>query len=256
MKNNLELNNLGYNDDLKIWQDKASFNYSVDTILLGNFITLTKKVKLALEIGTNNGALAIFVAHRKKDLIIDAIEINEKAINLAKTNVEINKKESQINLICADFNQFWVEHNKKQSRKYDLIFANPPYFKVGTKKIRNVSPEFKNAIYEFSLNLSQLILGASKIIQDKGRLSLVLPIERFIDVIEFLRQGRFEPKRVQFVMARVGSSPKFVLIESDFNAQWGTQFLHNLYLHPNNKNEHVYRKEIQKLYVARKVKNG
>ncbi|ATP59694.1 tRNA1(Val) (adenine(37)-N6)-methyltransferase [Mesomycoplasma dispar] len=254
-KDNLELNNLGYNDDLKIWQDKTSFNYSVDTILLGNFISLNKKIKRALEVGTNNGALSIFVAHRKTSLKIDALEINEKAVKLAKINVELNKKEQQINVIYGDFNQFWPEHNKKQLQKYDLIFANPPYFKIGTKKFKKVSKEFLNAIYEFCLNLSQLISGSSKIIQQKGKLALVLPIERFVDSIELLRQNDFEPKKIQFVMVRVGASPKFVLVESEFKGQWGTNYLHNLYLHPNNKNLHIYRKEIQRLYVVRKVKD-
>lgn len=255
MKNNLELNNLGYNDDLKIWQDKTSFNYSVDTILLGNFLTLSKKIKKALEIGTNNGALAILVAHRKSLLEIDALEINENAIKIAQKNVELNKKGSQIRLIHMDFNHFWPLHNQKQLQKYDLIFANPPYFKIGTKKLKKVNSDFLNAIYEFSLNLSQLISGASKIIQQKGKLALVLPIERFVDLIELLRENHFEPKKIQFVMTRVGSSPKFVLVESEFKGQWGTNYLHNLYLHPQNKNLHIYRREIQRLYVARKVKD-
>ncbi|MXR56033.1 methyltransferase domain-containing protein [Mycoplasma flocculare] len=255
MKNNLELNNLGYNDDLKIWQDKNSFNYSVDTILLGNFISLNKKIKTALEVGTNNGALAIFVAHRKVSLKIDALEINENAVKLAKKNIKLNKKLQQINLIHDDFNQFWPKHNKKQLQKYDLIFANPPYFKIGTKKTKKVSQGFLNAIYEFSLNLAQLIYGSSKIIQQKGKFALVLPIERFVDLIELLRQNHFEPKKIQFVISRVGSSPKFALVEAEFKGQWGTNYLHNLYLHPKNKNLHIYRKEIQQLYVVRKAKN-
>ncbi|MBG0730842.1 tRNA1(Val) (adenine(37)-N6)-methyltransferase [Mycoplasma sp. 'Moose RK'] len=255
MKTRLVLNNLGFNDDLKIWQDKNSFNYSVDTILLANFISLSRKVKNALEIGTNNGALAILVAHRKSDLKIDALEINAKALEIAKKNLEINKKSPQINLIAGDFNQFWPDLNKKQAQKYDLIFANPPYFKVDTKIIKKVNKEFQNAIYEFCLNLQQLIFGCAKIIQQKGKLALVLPIERFVDLVQLLRENRFEPKKVQFVMTRVGSTPKFVLVEAQFNAPWGTNYLHNLYLHPKNKNSHEYRKEIQRLYVVKKVKN-
>lgn len=74
--------------------------------MLGNFLTLSKKIKKALEIGTNNGALAILVAHRKSLLEIDALEINENAIKIAQKNVELNKKGSQIRLIHMDFNHF------------------------------------------------------------------------------------------------------------------------------------------------------
>lgn len=71
-------NSLGFDSDLFIYQDKEMFNYSVDTILLGNFIYLNSKIKSALEIGTNNGALSIFVAKRNSNLKIDAIEIQKK----------------------------------------------------------------------------------------------------------------------------------------------------------------------------------
>lgn len=250
------LNNLGYNPDLKIWQDKSMFNYSVDTILLGNFIDLGKKIKRACEVGANNGALSIFVAHRDSKLQIDAIEINKKAINLAKENVVLNDKQSQINVIEADFNDFWKEHNARVGQKYHLVFANPPYYKMDTKIIKNVSDEIKRAIYEVDLTLEELIVGAGKILDQKGRLALVLPIERYVDLLELLRLHKFEPKKTQFVAPRLGEAPKFVLVQAEFASSWGGHYLPILYLHPKDKTKHVYRKEIQKLYVCKKVKNG
>ncbi|QJB71263.1 tRNA1(Val) (adenine(37)-N6)-methyltransferase [Mycoplasma sp. 1654_15] len=252
---NVVKNSLGFDSNLFVYQDKTMFNYSVDTIMLGNFISLSKKTKNLLEIGTNNAALAIFVAERDKDLKIDAIDIEPKAIDLAKKNVILNKKEAQINLIAQDFNDFWKEHTKAQKRKYDLIFTNPPYYKLGTKNIKNnISEQVKKAIYEISINLEQIILGSSKIIQQKGILSMVLPTERFVDAIELLRKYKFEPKKIQFIFARIDTKPSFVLIESAFAATWGTHYLPNLYLHPKNKKLHVYRKEIKKLYKPIKRK--
>ncbi|VEU66329.1 DNA methylase [Mesomycoplasma conjunctivae] len=255
MKTKLVLNNLGYNDGLKIWQDKSMFNYSVDTILLGNFLTINHKTTRMLEIGANNAALSIFVAHRDPKIKIDAVEIQRKATILAQENVNLNKKEQQIRIICQDFNTFWKQQNKQVARKYQLIFANPPYYKQDTKIIKKVSSELKRAIYEIDLNLEQLVFGSSKIIEQKGRLALVLPIERFVDIIEVLRKYNFEPKKIQFVAPRIAQAIKFVLIESQFNAPWGTHYLPTLYLHPKNKNKHTYRKEVQKLYVSKRKKN-
>lgn len=250
------LNNLGYNPDLKIWQDKTMFNYSVDTILLGNFIDLGKKIKRACEVGANNGALSIFVAHRDSNLKIDAIEINKRAIDLIKENVFLNNKQDQINVIEADFKDFWKQHNSNVGAKYHLVFANPPYYKMGTKIIKNVSEELKRAIYEVDLTLEQLIIGASKILEQKGRFVVVLPIERYVDLLELLRLYKFEPKKTQFVAPRLGEAPKFVLVQAEFASSWGGHYLPTLYLHPKNKTKHIYRKEIQKLYICKKVKNG
>lgn len=77
---NIVKNSLGFDSDLYVFQDKNMFNYSVDTILLGNFIYLNHKIKNVLEIGTNNAALAIFVASRNKELKIDAVEIQKKPL--------------------------------------------------------------------------------------------------------------------------------------------------------------------------------
>ena len=97
-------NSLGYDNNLFIYQDKEMFNYSVDTILLANLTTLNRKTKDILEIGTNNGALSIFLSQRDSDIKIDAIEIQEEAYELAQYNLEINNLQNQIKLINDDFN--------------------------------------------------------------------------------------------------------------------------------------------------------
>lgn len=242
-------NYLGYDGKLFIYQDKSMFNYSVDTILLGNFVYLHKKHKRALEIGTNNGALSIFVAARKKDLKIDAVEIQEKAIEVAKINVSENNLEDQINLICQDFNDFVSWHTKNAQRKYPVIFCNPPFYPYDKTKLRkNVSEEMLIATHEIKLNLDQLISGCAKIIEQKGFLTLVLPVERMVDVFESMRKYKFEPKRIQFLTPRIGDKPKLVLIEARYQSGWGVHFLPTIYLHDLDKNDHEYTEEVKKLY--------
>nr|WP_318032961.1 hypothetical protein [Mycoplasmopsis cynos] len=46
---NIVKNSLGFDSDLYVFQDKNMFNYSVDTILLGNFIYLNHKIKMFLK---------------------------------------------------------------------------------------------------------------------------------------------------------------------------------------------------------------
>ncbi|VEU59170.1 tRNA1(Val) (adenine(37)-N6)-methyltransferase [Mesomycoplasma neurolyticum] len=254
-KKNVVKNSLGYDSDLYIYQDKTMFNYSVDTILLGNFVSLNRKTKKILEIGTNNGALAIFVAERHKEIQIDAIEIQKKAIVLAKKNVELNKKEAQINLIQEDFNVFYKKHMKNQWKKYDTIICNPPFYKVANNMKRtSVSEELLIATHEIKLTLEQIIEGSSKIIQQKGYLAFVLPTERFVDCIFLLRKYNFEPKRVKMVFPRENEKSHLVLIEARFASGWGTSFETNIYLHPQDKNVHIYRDEVKKLYKPIKIK--
>ncbi|AWX69730.1 tRNA1(Val) (adenine(37)-N6)-methyltransferase [[Mycoplasma] anseris] len=258
-KNKIVKNNLGFSGDLFVYQDKSMFNYSVDTIMLGNFVSINSKVCNILEVGTNNGALSIFIASRSKKINIDAIEIQKPAVDLARKNVQLNQLEAQINVIHADFNEyakdFAFKCGNKQAKKYSLIVANPPYYNENFNVERTKTTESqKIATHEICLNLEQLIANSAKIIEQKGYLSIVLPMARYIDLICLLRKYDFEPKRVQIIYPRKNGLPKFCLVEARYKSGWGTFFEPNLYLHYDDLNRHEYTEEIKKLYVPKKVK--
>ncbi|MGX9339272.1 tRNA1(Val) (adenine(37)-N6)-methyltransferase [Mycoplasma sp. 1890] len=252
-------NNLGYGNDLFVYQDKEMFNYSVDTILLGNFVSINRNVSNMLEVGTNNGALSIFMAARSKKIKIDAVEIQPKAVLLAKQNVCLNNLEDQIKIFEADFKEYAKDYAFKcgnnLAKKYSSIVANPPYYNENYNQVRKTGTYAqKLATHEINLDLETLISLSSKIIEQKGYFSVVLPIARYIDLISLLRKYNFEPKRVQLVFTRINSQPKFCLVESRFNSGWGTYFEPNIYLHNDDKNDHSYRLETQKLYIPMKQK--
>ncbi len=251
---NVVKNSLGYDTDLYVYQDKSMFNYSVDTILLGNFISLNSSTKKILEIGTNNGALSIFISARSKEIKIDALEIQIKALELAKINIELNKKNKQITLIHDDFNNFYKDHMKNQKRKYDAIVCNPPFYKVNASKKTKGSKEKYIATHEIKLTLEQVIKGSSKIIKQKGYLAIVEPTSRLVDIIVLMRKYDFEPKRIQMVHPREDQKSNLVLVEGRFKVGWGTHYLPNIYLHTLNKNEHKYRDEVKELYRPIKMK--
>ena len=249
-------NSLGFDSNIFVYQDKDMFNYSVDTIMLGNFATINHSVKRVLDIGTNNAALSLFISERKNDLKIDAVEIQEKAIEIAEKNVELNKKEKQINLIHQDFNDFWKMHNKEQMQKYDLIVCNPPFYKVDKTIKRKGSEELFIATHEVKINLEQIIKGAGKIIKQKGYLAIVMPTERLVDIFELMRKHKFEPKRIQFIHPREDVKSNLVLVESRFQTGEGPHFLKNIYLHTDDVDKHEYREEVKKLYKPIKYGKG
>lgn len=252
---NWEINSLGFDSNLYVYQDKTMFNYSVDTILLGNFVQLNNKTSNLLEIGTNNGALSIFLAARHRNMQITALEIQSKACELAKINIAKNNMEEQINVVNQDFNVFWKEWNKTVNKKFQIIVCNPPFYPYDkTKASSKISVEKLIATHEIHLNLEQIIKGSSKLLEQKGYLNLVIPVERLVDCFQYMRNYNIEPKRVQFIIPRIQDKPKLVLIEGRMNAGWGVHFLPNLYLHSSeDKNSHEYLPEIKELYKPKIV---
>lgn len=247
-------NSLGYDNNLFIYQDKEMFNYSVDTILLANLTTLNRKTKNILEIGTNNGALSIFLSQRDKGIKIDAIEIQKEAIELAKHNLKMNKLSNRINLINDDFNKWWIKHNKNMDKKYDVIICNPPFYKKNTKPKKEINDFMLKATHEVTLNLEQIIKGSSKVIQQKGYLSMIIPPERVVDCFVLLRKYKFEPKRIIMIHPRIKQKAILAFVEARFQTGWGTHFEPNIYLHPEDESKHEYLEEVIKLYSPKKVK--
>jgi len=158
------------------------FNYSIDTILLANFVSINAQTKKVLEVGTNNGALSIFLSQRYSKMKIDAIEIQKEPIKIALKNVKLNKLEDRINVFEYDFNKYVIDQSKKQAKKYDMIICNPPFYKVDSSNRRKGSDILYNATHETLLTLEDLIKGASKIIKQKGYLAIVEPTERLVDI--------------------------------------------------------------------------
>ncbi len=91
-----------------------------------------------LDIGTGSGCIAIAL---KKHLNceIDAIDISEKAILIAKENAIINNV--NINFIVQDIHKF------NSNKKYDLIISNPPYVPFNSNVDEKIKYEPQNAIY-------------------------------------------------------------------------------------------------------------
>ncbi|MCQ2792325.1 MAG: peptide chain release factor N(5)-glutamine methyltransferase [Bacilli bacterium] len=78
-----------------------------------------KKLHL-LDVGTGSGVIAIKLKKEFKDQVVSAVEINEKALKVAKKNAHTHQV--KINFYQADT----FPNNKD---KYDVIIANPPYIK-------------------------------------------------------------------------------------------------------------------------------
>ena len=106
--------------DLKIIQDDEMFCINTDTEVLGEFLNIYRE-DIVLDIGTNTGALLLYASrfHPKK---LIGIDINDRAIEIAKRNMELNNVEAT--LIKADGNTF------KLDKEADVVIMNPPYFNV------------------------------------------------------------------------------------------------------------------------------
>jgi tRNA1Val (adenine37-N6)-methyltransferase len=198
-----------FNGKLKILQRKRGYRFSVDALLLSQFIKIRKNEK-AIDLGTGCGILPLLLSQTTRAHSFVAVEIQKGLAELAKKNVSLNNLDNKVSILYTDFRELktWFHPGC-----FDVVFSNPPYRKYRTGR---VNPILEKAIarHEIKGTLEDLISIASYLLPFKGRCYLIYPASRVVDLLFHLRVQRLEPKRLQLVYPRFNEEAKFVLIES------------------------------------------
>ena len=94
----------------------------------------SESAKSVLDIGTGSGCIAISIKKNKPDWEIFAIDISEKALEVAKKNAAQNATE--VDFIHADIlnTEFNIQHSS-----FNIIISNPPYIPIIEKEVMSVS---------------------------------------------------------------------------------------------------------------------
>lgn len=152
-----------------IFQGNTPMKVGTDSVLLGAWVT-SEHPKRILDIGTGTGLLSLMMAQRFQNAIIDAIEIHSGALTDAKYNIENSPFLKRINLIEADYNQYFVDRDYT----YDLIISNPPYFK---NSLQSPAEGRNTARHQNELSLSALLGKSVSMLSNEGIIALILPEE-------------------------------------------------------------------------------
>lgn len=240
-KNNETINDLVNFNNIKIYQNKDYFNFSLDSILLPNFVILNNKTKKILDLCTGNIPIPLILSKKTKALIY-GVEIQKEIFDLAEKTLKINNLENQIILINKDAKELV---NDFETDIFDLITCNPPYFKNSNTSIKNNNYIKSIARHEILIKLEDIMNISKKLLKNNGSLSLIHRTDRLIDIIILMRQNNIEPKRIRFIYPKAGKESNLVLIDGRKNGKLGLKILDSLIVHEQNGN---YSKEVLKMF--------
>lgn len=217
--NEIVLNDLFDYDNLKIYQIKGNFKFSLDSILLAEYVKITKNTKIILDLCTGNSAIPLILSTKTKAKI-DAFEIQEHIYNLGINSVKYNKLESQITLYNANVLDI---DNYIKNKKYDIITCNPPYFKVEDKSYINVCDELAIARHEIKVDLESIFKIASSHLNDKGEFYLVHRLTRLDEIIIYANKYNLNVKNIEMIQTKSENKPYIVLVRCIKNAKLGVK---------------------------------
>ena len=142
---------------MKIVQDDKYFNFSLDSVLLPNFVTINTRINKVLDLGTGNAPIPLILTTRTEAPIY-GIELQKEIYDLAVESVKLNKLENQITLINDNMKNLdkYFEINS-----FDVIVSNPPYFRLDENSNVNDTPQKTIARHEKEITLDKDYTKAS-----------------------------------------------------------------------------------------------
>lgn len=141
-----------------------------------------------LDMGTGSGAIAIAIAHTRRDARLTALDISAAALLLAQGNAKNNQVD--IEFLCSD----WFA--AIAGRQFDLIVSNPPYIVAGDRHLTEGDLRFEplDALTDHADGLSALrILSrqAASHLSDDGWLLMEHGYDQADAVRDLLRENNF-----------------------------------------------------------------
>ncbi|MEG1190773.1 MAG: methyltransferase [Oscillospiraceae bacterium] len=221
-------------------QTEDCFKLSTDSVLLADFAN-SARARNCLDLGSGAGVLSVLLAFLNPKLEICGIELQESFAELSKKNLAENGMDKRSKIICGDLR----EHSRLLPvGTFDLVVANPPYF----KQMAGASPnlDFRAAAREEKFcTLSDLCAAAKWALRWGGDFALVHKPERLSEVFVALSLAGLEPKRLRLVQSRSFSPPSLVLIEARRGGAQGLKILPPLILNNDNGTNSA---EMQRIY--------
>ena len=235
------LNDLVGYKDLKIYQDTDWFSFSLDSVLLPNFVTLNKNIDLIMDLCCGNAPIPLILSTKTSAKIV-GIELQEDVYNLAKERVEYPKIDKQISILNMNIKDL---KDKYSGDSVDVITCNPPYFKYIESS--NINEDIHKVIarHEKEITLEEIVDISHYLLKNNGCLAMVHRTDRLIEIISLFEKYGLEVKKLRFIYPKVNTESNMVLIEGRKNGNVGLKILPPLYAHNDDGS---YTEEVLKMF--------
>lgn len=238
----MELKNrlLNY-DDMVIYQNDEWFSFSLDSVLLANFVNINLTDKKIIDFCTGNAPIPMLLSYKTKNKIV-GVELQKEIYDLGVKSIIENKLDDRIKLINEDVKKL---DSIYESDSFDIITCNPPYFKTENKVLLNNNDIKTIARHEVKLNLEDILKVAKKLLKNGKKFVMVHRPDRLIEIIDVMKRYGIEPKRIKLCYPKEGMDANILLIEGLKNGKSGLKIEAPLIVHNEDGS---YTEEVKKMF--------
>lgn len=224
---------------LQIIQAKSGYRFSLDPVLLCAFARVEVTDSVA-DLGTGAGVIPLVLAAWSGASRIVGVEIQPALADRASRSVRLNGLEDRVEIVEGDLRRI-AEVLPQGS--FDAVLSNPPFRRAATGRAAPVA-ERAAARHELAGGLDDFIDAAAFLLKGKGRLYIIHLAERLAELLEAMRRGGMEPKRLRTVHGRQGDPARMVLVEGRKGGRPGMTVEAPLFVYSGEE----YTQEVVELY--------
>ena len=148
------------------------------------------KSKKILDIGTGSGCIIISILKERSKCIATALDLSNRALNVAKSNAKLHQLENKINFINIDIDKY-------NSYNYDLIISNPPY--INNVELSRLDNDIKFHEPKIALSggldgfrdIKKVIIKSKKLLKRNGKLIIEIGSKQRNQSIKILNENDF-----------------------------------------------------------------
>ena len=223
----------------KIIQAVDEFCFSMDAVLIAHFPRFKKNARV-IDLGTGTGVIPLLIADNVKQIC--AVELNSKAADLARRNVEFNGLSEKISVVEGDYRR---HRELFKAESFDAAIANPPYTPITDGAVNRISG-IARARHEFTATLEDVVTAARFVLKFHGAFFMIHLASRLCEIVDALHRHQMEMKRLRLIHPKAGRDANLIMLEAVVGANSGNlKILPPLIVH---NDDNSYTDEIYKIY--------
>ncbi|MBX2929950.1 MAG: methyltransferase [Saprospiraceae bacterium] len=188
-----------------IAQDRCAMKVGTDGVLLGAWVE-TAGVQRALDIGAGTGLIALMLAQRSKDTIVDGVEVDAIACVQAAENMQQSLWSQRL---CAIHSSI-QDYARTAAHTYDLVVSNPPFFTGGVLSESESRLQVRHTV---KLPHGELLMAARRLLAPKGVFAVILPLLEGLRFMEMARSYHLYCERMTEVHTKAGKPASRLLLQ-------------------------------------------
>ena len=201
--------NLGFQfKQFFVRHDHCAMKVGTDGVLLGAWaepaVSIQPSAFRILDVGTGSGLVALMLAQRFPEAHIDAIDIDEAAVEQAAENFAASPWSDRLHAYHSRL-QEWQSHSVPS-----LIVSNPPYFQ---NSLKNPDKGRELARHTDTLSYEELLYHSARLLSEHGRLAIILPAEAEQEIRTLAAQHSLFTTRVTRVYSKETKPARRVLLQ-------------------------------------------